>query len=58
MLTTWEITYQIGTSPARIAKCMTDFDTPATDQNFQKMISISRNVKPEQVRLVKILEAA
>lgn len=57
MLKTWKITYQIGTNPARVATCLTDDQTPATDTNFQKMIGITRNVAPGAVRLVKIIEA-
>lgn len=56
MLKTWKITYQIGTHPARIATCHTDF--PVTDEDFQKMISISNGVTQAEIRLVKILRVS
>jgi hypothetical protein len=57
MLNTWNVTYQIGTHPARVAKCQTDSDTPATDDNFRRMLAIRNGVTNAKIRLIKISKA-
>jgi hypothetical protein len=57
MLKHWEVTYQIGTNPAHLTTCLTEGNqsTKELDSDLQKMIGIKRGVKPEAVRLVKVL---
>lgn len=58
MLKTWNITYQIGTHPARVSKCLTDDDTNASDDNFRTMLAIRNGVTNAQIRLIKVLQVA
>jgi hypothetical protein len=57
MLKTWNVLYQIGTYQAREAKCITDDETPATDDNFRRMLAIRNSVNPAEIRLIKISRA-
>ena len=57
MLKYWEVTYQIGTQPAHKTVCITEGEQTIAelDSDLQKMIGIKRGVKPEAVRLVRVL---
>jgi len=58
MLTTWNVLYQIGTNPARVTKCQTDEEIPATDDNFRRMLAIRNGVTNAKIRLIKISKAS
>lgn len=56
MLKYWEVTYQIGTNPARISPCITEGNqsTADLDSDLQKMLAIRNGVTNAKIRLIKV----
>lgn len=57
MLKYWEVTYQIGTHPARVATCVTEGNQSETqlDSDLVKMLAIQNGVTNAKIRLIKVL---
>jgi len=59
MLKTWNVTYQIGTNPARVTPCLTEGDPRQDDldRDLQKMLGIRNGVSADRIRLIKVESA-
>lgn len=56
MLKYWNVTYQIGTHPARVTVCITDGNqtTAQLDSDLRKMLAIRNGVTNAKIRLIKV----
>ncbi|MGV9364509.1 hypothetical protein [Amycolatopsis sp. NPDC003731] len=52
MLEAWNVKYRVGaTGSAQSDRCLTDDDTPATHENFRRMLAITNSVTPEDIHI-------